>query len=226
MEFDFHVHSMYSRDSLLHPLKILKIAKRKGLQGIAITDHNTIRGALKTMSLTNDELMVVIGSEIRTNKGDVIGLFIQDEVKSRRFTDVITEIKDQGGIVVLPHPYKNKVNPQELLGNVDIVEGLNARVPKELNYKAQLLAKKFNIPTIAGSDAHLSIEIGQVRTIFHKTPTDIEDIKKDLLNGKTMIKGRESPYYVRMLSILSGKYKTDGVTGIIKATMDKMISRI
>ena len=103
--FDFHIHSKFSYDSLLSPKRIVRVAKKRGLDGIAITDHDTIKGALEA-SKFNDSIYVIIGSEIRTEKGDVIGLFLNEEITSKYFDEVVDEIKSQGGLVVLPHPYK------------------------------------------------------------------------------------------------------------------------
>lgn len=74
MKFDLHVHTKYSKDSLLNPKTVLKIAKKKGLNGIAITDYNTIKGALATQKINDDEnFTVIVGSEIKTEYGDTIG---------------------------------------------------------------------------------------------------------------------------------------------------------
>lgn len=224
MNFDFHVHSAYSRDSALDIKKIIKVAEKRGLSGVALTDHETIIGALKAKSIARDNFVVIIGSEIKTDKGEIIGLFLNEEIKSREFTGVCDEIKDQGGIIVLPHPYRNnKLNPKELVHNVDIVEILNGRTSKELNYRAQILAKEFDLPFIAGSDAHTSLEIGRVQTIFEEPIFDIEDIRRQLLNGEIKVSGRESPYYVRMLSVGIGRYKKDGTYGLMKAGLHKII---
>ena len=167
INFDLHIHSIYSKDAILKPERIIKMAKKKGLSGIAITDHGTIKGALKTKSVAFDNFMVIVGAEVQTDKGEIIGLFLNEEIKSRKFAEVIDEIKDQDGITVLPHPYKNRqCDPKDLVEMVDLVEGLNARTSKELNYRAQNLAKNFGLPIIAGSDAHTPFEIGQAQTII------------------------------------------------------------
>lgn len=225
---DLHVHSIYSHDSTLQPEIIIKISKKRGLSGIAITDHNTMAGAVKMKSLTDDDFMVIAGSEISTDKGDVIGLFLNENITSRRFIDVIDIIKDQGGISILPHPYKNKfANPADLVMDVDMVEVMNSRISKKLNEKASILSKKFEKRIVAGSDAHTSFEIGRVRTILtgEQIFNNSEDLRKYLLNGKVNAWGNASPFHIRMLSAGIGKYNKAGITGLFNAGLHKILLR-
>lgn len=223
---DLHLHSIYSHDSTLQPERIIRISKKKGLLGIAITDHNTITGAIKTKSLAGDDFMVIIGSEITTDRGDLIGLFLNENIKSRRFIEVIDAINDQGGISILPHPYKNKfADPIELINNVDMIEVMNARIPKKLNEKASILSKKFRKSIVAGSDAHTSFEIGRVQSILtgEQTFNNSEDVQKYLLKGNVTILGNESPFHIRMLSTGIGKYNKDGMAGLFNACLHKVL---
>ena len=223
MNFDLHIHSIYSKDAILKPERIIKIAKKKGLSGIAVTDHDTIKGALKTKSVAFDNFMVIVGAEVQTDKGEIIGLFLNEEIKTREFAEVIDEIKDQDGITVLPHPYRNRrCDPKDLLEMVDLVEGLNARTSKELNYRAQILARNFGLPMIAGSDAHTPFEIGRAQTIIQGREVIFDDIKEYLLKGKAAINGKESPHYLRMLSAGIGRYKKDGMPALMKASVHKI----
>lgn len=208
--FDFHTHSKFSYDSLLSPKRIVRIAEKRGLDGIAITDHNTIKGALEASKL-NNSMYIIIGSEIETEIGDVIGLFLNEEITSKHFDEVVDEIKSQDGIVVLPHPYKkNRDISNDLLRKVDLIETLNGRLSSELNHKAQTLAKNKGMPIIGGSDAHISKSIGSVKTIFNcekHAIHDVEDIKRLLLNGDAKIVGRESPRYVHYFSATIGNVR-------------------
>jgi predicted metal-dependent phosphoesterase TrpH len=208
--FDFHIHSRFSYDSLLSPKRIVHIAEKRGLDGIAITDHDTIKGALEA-SRYNNSIYVIIGSEIKTDIGDVIGLFLNEEITSKHFDDVVDEIKRQDGLVVLPHPYKKNMDmPNELLRKVDLIETLNGRLSPELNYKAWSLAKNTGMPVIGGSDAHISKSIGSVKTIFNcekHVINDVEDIKRLLLKGDAKVVGRESPRYVHYFSATVGNVR-------------------
>jgi predicted metal-dependent phosphoesterase TrpH len=208
--FDFHVHSRFSYDSLLNPKRIVRIAEKRGLHGIAITDHDTIKGALEALKF-NNSIYVIIGSEIKTEKGDVIGLFLNDEITSKHFDDVVDEIKGQDGIVVLPHPYKKDMNiPNELLSKVDLIEILNGRLSPELNNKARILAKNKGLPIVGGSDAHISKSIGSVKTIFScekRAIHDVGDIKRLILKGDAKVVGNESPRYVHYFSATVGNIR-------------------
>jgi predicted metal-dependent phosphoesterase TrpH len=218
MYFDFHIHSIYSYDSMLKLETIIKHSKKKGLSGIAITDHNTILGAKKAKSFSSEDFLVIIGAEIKTDRGEIIGLFLNDEIHSTEFNEVRDEIKAQGGLIVLPHPFKNKaVNPELLTKEVDLIEGLNARIKPELNHKACILAKKYGLPIIAGSDAHTSFEIGAVQNKLQIDELSLEEVRKNMLKGTAIPFGTESPFYIRMLSRGMGRYEQDGALGVMKS---------
>lgn len=209
MKFDLHIHSKYSYDSFLSPATIIKIAKKKGLDGVAVTDHNTIKGGAEALKINKDkDFQVIVGSEIKTEYGDVIGIFLNEEIKSQIFMQVVEEIRDQDGLVILAHPFrKNIVFPTDLLKYVDLLEGFNARSPKDLNKKAGELARSFGMPITAGSDAHLGFEIGGGRTIVNG------EAEGGLREGNAKIEGDESNYYlVHGLSVLMENIK--GVIGI------------
>lgn len=191
LKFDFHIHSKYSFDSILSSKGILKRAEKVGLSGIAITDHGTIKGGVKTYKINeNPSFTVIIGCEINTEVGDIVGLFLNDEIRSRQSMEVIDEIHMQEGIVVLPHPFKSHNLNEELIKSVDLIEGINGRTSFEKNLMAQDLARKYNLPRIAGSDAHFGLEIGNVETIINDC--DIDKIIKSLLSGRVQIKGTQS----------------------------------
>ena len=125
---DLHIHSKYSFDSLLSPRTILKVAKKRGLTGIAVTDHNTIRGALEVRRINKDpDFAIIIGSEIITDIGDIIGLCINEEIKSCNSIEVVEEIKDQGGFAILPHPFRGHNLNQHIIEQFDAIEVFNGR---------------------------------------------------------------------------------------------------
>ena len=204
--FDFHIHSSYSMDSPLSPKSILKIAHSKGLGVIAITDHNTIRGGLQAKSIKQDSVRIIVGSEVNTDFGDLIGLFLSEEIESRKFEEVVDEIKNQDGIVVLPHPFRRKRFPSsELLRGVDIIEGVNARTSEKLNLAAGRLAKELKKPMIAGSDAHFSFELGRVWNVARNTSNcDEEELRGKILNGDIEMCGEGSRPLMRKTSIVLG----------------------
>lgn len=171
MKFDLHTHTKYSIDGVLEPSVLVKIAMKQGLDGIAVTDHNTIQGGLCAKYYETPDFHVIVGSEISTERGEIIGLFLSEEITARFFTDVISQIRDQNGIVIVPHPF-DRVRHSALFpgeydaGYFDAVEGFNSRcIFHHDNEKAQLYAQNCSLCMTAGSDAHLANEIGNAGII-------------------------------------------------------------
>ncbi|MBA7499039.1 hypothetical protein ES704_01778 [subsurface metagenome] len=193
MEYDLHIHSKYSHDGVLEPEKIVKIATKRGLDGIAITDHNTRKGGLKAKEYETDDFKVIVGSEIMTEKGEIIGLFLSEEIKSRDIQSVISEIKEQNGVVVIPHPFdklrRSTFRPtKEDVKFIDCVEGFNSRcVFQKYNKKAVEFAIKHNLTIVAGSDAHFLNEIGNAGII-----TETEDIRAAIMTRDVKMFGKKS----------------------------------
>lgn len=193
MKLDLHIHSKYSHDGILDPREIITIAKERGLDGIAITDHNTIRGGLEAKKYETEDFKVIIGAEIMTEKGEVTGLFLSEEVSSRDFQGVVTGIKAQGGIVVVPHPFDTLRRSAfhitgEYAGLVDAIEGFNSRcIFNRYNRKAVEFATRHNLPVVGGSDAHYANEIGLAGII-----TQSGDIKEAIMGNNLTLFGKQS----------------------------------
>lgn len=202
-KYDLHVHSKFSYDSFMDPIKIIHVAKKKGLDGIAITDHNTIEGGLTAYKANNYEnFQVIVGSEIKTEYGDVLGLYLNEEIKDHSFYNVLDDIKSQGGISILAHPYRQYKDPEKIIDNIDLIEGFNARSKSFHNIKALKLAEKNDKSLTAGSDAHMYFEVAKGAVFVEN------DIKIALKKGYTTIEGNESNYYmVHGLSVLIEKFK-------------------
>lgn len=194
MKHDLHIHSKYSSDGVLDPGKIVRIAMKRELNGIAITDHNTIKGGLEAKKYETEDFKVIVGSEIMTETGEIIGLFISEEIKSTNVPDVISEIKDQNGIIIIPHPFDklrhSAFHPTEDDTKfIDCIEGFNSRcVSQKYNENAIEFAKKHDLTIIAGSDAHFSNEIGNAGII-----TETEDVREAILTNGVGIFGKRSP---------------------------------
>ncbi|WP_406657576.1 PHP domain-containing protein [Methanolobus sp. ZRKC2] len=202
MRFDLHAHTKYSPNcGYMEPKLIVKIAQKKGLHGIAITDHNTIKGGIKSREYADKDLEVIIGSEVMTSRGEVIGLFLSDEIHSTDFLNVVDEIHDQNGIVVIPHPFdtlrKSALWPTEDdVRYFDGVEGFNARnVFQKSNIDAVEFGKKHRLTITAGSDAHFSNEVGNAGVINNN-----EDIREAILSGHIEIFGERNSLYNHSLT--------------------------
>ncbi|MFH1335604.1 MAG: PHP domain-containing protein [Candidatus Zixiibacteriota bacterium] len=196
LKFDFHIHSFYSFDSVLTPAKIVEISCRKGLDGIVVADHNTIRGGLETKDINRSPLVVIVGSEIKTEWGDVVCLFLEKEITTRRFLAVVVEVRKPEGIMILAHPFWKHTLTEELLGGVDLIETFNSRISPALNRKAEELALSRGIPQVAGSDAHLPWEIGRGITCLDVSALP-EDLKPMILKEKrNLVKVQSNPFDV------------------------------
>lgn len=196
MKYDLHIHSKYSSDGILDPEKIVKIATKRGLNGIAITDHNTIKGGLKAKKYENEDFKVIIGSEISTERGEIIGLFLEEEVKSKDVQGVISEIKDQNGIVIIPHPFdelrRSAFQPtKEDVEFIDCIEGFNSRcVFQKYNKKAVEFAMNHNLTITAGSDAHFAWEIGNAFILAESSGE--EELRGKILKKEITFNGKLS----------------------------------
>jgi predicted metal-dependent phosphoesterase TrpH len=171
LKYDLHMHSRYSPDGTLGVPDIVRIARKRGLEGIAITDHDTIRGGRELVKMKPEGLDVICGSEVNTNRGDVIGLFLSEEIKSRDHVAVIDEIHAQGGIAIVPHPFDSLRGSAFWLNDrdarlIDAVEVVNARcVFRRSNEAADRYADRYSLAKTGSSDAHFGAEIGNAGTL-------------------------------------------------------------
>src|SRR5271156_2670459 len=188
----FHLHTRPPFDSWMSPSKILAKARAMNVDVLIITDHNTLAGARDVENLSQgNPRFVIIAAEYATEKGDIIGLFLKNEIHSRRCGDVIAGIRAQGGLVVLPHPYKAHTLDEELLGQVDIIETHNSRCSKSENTAACELAQKWNRPFLGGADAHCTGELRAVLNHFpDELPQDESELRKSLLCVPPTIESR------------------------------------
>lgn len=167
----FHVHTRRSFDSLLTPRAILTRARILQADVLIVTDHESKRGSDDVAALAEgNPRFVVRAGEYKTDKGDLIGLFLKNEISSRNSNEVLSEIHGQGGLVVLPHPFKGHQLDDELLSQVDLIETINSRCSESQNNSAASLAKDLAKPVLGGCDAHCAGEIGSVLTEFSGDP--------------------------------------------------------
>lgn len=198
MRIDCHCHTIYSKhwfwgfDSLNTPKEMIRAAIKKGLNGLAITDHNTVKGSLvaKKNAKNYKNFVIITGAEIRTKFGEIIGLGIKEDIPMRlSIEETIEKIHDAGGIAVAPHPfgkYLFKKSVGEKIKMVDAVEVYNSTLTKVANTKALIISKKFKKPRTAGSDAHSIREIGNAGIICNDNPIEA------ILENKVKIFGKRT----------------------------------
>lgn len=169
VRIDCHLHTCYSGDAVTTLDELAERAESSRLDVLCITDHHAIRGALESIG-GDIGCRIVVGEEIRTAAGEVIGLFLTDRIPHGLVPhETLARIRDQGGVVYVPHPFDPMRRPlaepalRALCGEglVDAIEVFNAKTSlRSLNERADELAKEFGLPGGAGSDAHDPAAIG------------------------------------------------------------------
>jgi predicted metal-dependent phosphoesterase TrpH/glycosyltransferase involved in cell wall biosynthesis len=167
---DLHMHTSWSHDCSIEVEDLLDHAAEIGLGGIAVTDHNVFGGALEAVELADSrDLVVIPGEEVKTDdQGEIIGLFLEEEIpRGMSFGDTIAAIREQGGLVYLPHPFDRMhaiPDPATLhrhVAEIDVFEVFNARLLREsFNDEALRFARKYRLLQGAGSDAHVLQGVG------------------------------------------------------------------
>jgi predicted metal-dependent phosphoesterase TrpH/glycosyltransferase involved in cell wall biosynthesis len=170
IDCDFHMHTSWSSDCGVEPADLVDHAEALGLGAIAVTDHNVFGGALEAVELAKERPLTVIpGEEVKTDgQGEVIGLFLDEEIeRGLSFEDTIAAIREQGGLVYLPHPFDrmhaipDAATLHRHLADIDVFEVYNARLLLEqYNEEALRFARKYNLTMGAGSDAHVLQGVG------------------------------------------------------------------
>jgi predicted metal-dependent phosphoesterase TrpH len=180
---DLHLHTEHSFDCAVPVPDLLDYAEEQGLGAIAVTDHNVFSGAEEAVELARGRRLVVIpGEEVKTESGEVIGLFLREEIpRGMTMAETVAAIREQGGIVYLPHPFDrlhtipDASTLHRLLAEIDVFEVYNARLLLEgMNDEALRFARKYNLTMGAGSDAHVlqGVGTGLVRMRAFESPEE------------------------------------------------------
>jgi predicted metal-dependent phosphoesterase TrpH len=208
---DLHCHTSASFDSLASPRAVAAAAARRGLTHLAITDHDTIEGALEARDAAPAGLTVLVGEEIRTRDGDLIAVFLSEAVPpGLSAAESIAAIREQGGLVGIPHPFdrfRGSISKGEairsleaLAASVDWVESWNARLMfGDGNARAAELALAAGVPGVAVSDAHTTLEVGVASTLLQGDASTPDGLRSALAAGPILAIGRAS-FYVRLIT--------------------------
>jgi predicted metal-dependent phosphoesterase TrpH len=167
LKTDLHCHTIFSHDSLLPVEKLIAIARKRGLDKIAITDHNTIRGAMLAKSIAPE--FVIIGEEILTTRGEILAFFVTEEIPARlEPNEVIKRLRDQGAFISVSHPFDLMRHGwplpdlEAIAPYVDAIETFNSRcMSADINDQACQYAIAHGLLGTVGSDAHSKPEIGK-----------------------------------------------------------------
>jgi len=198
IRIDFHVHTNSSLDSTIKPEELAGKAKQLGIVP-AVTDHSTTASWEK---MESTGAVFIRGEEVRTTSGDLVGLFLTEEIQPKlSFEETVDKIRGQGGLVYLPHMYDTTRYGcgDEYAHLVDIIEVFNARcMGGRFNERAAEAAGKLGKPGAAGSDSHFLLEFG---TTYNEMPEfDMEspaELMRILKSGRMKMAGKNAPPYVR-----------------------------
>jgi predicted metal-dependent phosphoesterase TrpH/glycosyltransferase involved in cell wall biosynthesis len=211
IEVDLHMHTDHSPDCATPVEVLLETARDRGLGAIAITDHNEISGALAARAVAEEmgDLKVIIAEEVKTaEQGEVIGLFLERKIeRGMTMAETIAEIRSQGGLVYVPHPFDRLHSVPdyehllEIVEEIDILEVFNPRVAfSGFNEEAERFARKYRIVPGAGSDSHVAQGLGSVRVRIH----DFEGPREFLeaMRDADITRKHKNLVYVQALKLL------------------------
>jgi hypothetical protein len=211
IDVDLHMHTDHSYDCATPVEVLLAEAQARGLGAIAVTDHNEISGALEARDKA-DGIQVIVAEEVKTaDQGEVIGLFIEEKIeRGMTLQETIVEIKRQGGLVYVPHPFDRLHSVPgyehllDVLDDIDAIEVFNPRIAiSEFNDEAVRFAAKYRIPAGAGSDAHVPQGLGSVRIRMHDFEGPEEFLES--LRDADILRNPASLLYVQALKFLQTK---------------------
>ena len=210
---DLHLHTIYSFDGTASPAAVLNRARKVGLDVVAITDHDEVRGALKAMEIApRYGVEVIPGSEITTAEGDLLGLFIREKVNAGlSLVETVLRVREQGGVCIAPHPMAGGMGMKSLSGRAILnalrnplaadtligIEAYNGTVIDRLaNPYASILAGRLNLAKVGNSDSHTIDTIGFGVTEFEGRSA--ADLLAALRNKTTRVhkRGEWSPLRV------------------------------
>jgi len=205
-KFDLQIHTIYSShgsfkfDSVITPKDAVRTAIQKGLDGIAITDHDTIKAVKECRSYAGNKLEIVSGCEVASFRGHILAYGIDEWNEEKQDAqEVIEKIHALGGIAVASHPFKTTLLRKGLGNlvkklNLDGIEVLNYHASPEQNSMARKVAEEMKLGMVAGTDAHILSDIGEVRTVSDG------DLIDNIKNGRTKVEGREIPRLRELLT--------------------------
>lgn len=205
LRIDMHVHTCYSVDSLITPEQLVFYAKKRGLSGVAITDHDRLDGALKIAEET--DFLIIPGIEISSSDGHIVGLNVKEPVsRGLSAVETVDRIHDAGGVAVACHPiglFKGSLGGHTN-SSFDAVEVINSSaIPFSHSVKQSMkIASRLGKPSVAGSDAHYGPEIGCAYTVVNAEP-NVNEVIKAISRGLCQPFGRSIPLTIRLKRIVA-----------------------
>jgi len=222
LKLDLHIHSQYSEDGTGTHLEIAKILKKKGLNGMAVTDHNTVEGGLSALKVTTKDFVVIPGVEISTKDGHIIALNIKENIpRSLTVEETVEKIIDKGGIPIVPHLYRSLSGIKEkklkkIIKKVPAIEVFNSCSVLQTNLRTMKIAKKYNLGGTGGSDSHIPSFVGEAYTLVDTNNFNIDSIISSIEKKKTWGEGKT----------LDLNYRRDRMIKSVKQFFERGFKRI
>ena len=203
LKLDLHIHSQYSEDAFGTPKEIIKHLKKRGINGMCITDHNSVKGSLQALKICPKDFVVIPGLEISTLDGHVLGLNLKENISPKKSLEItIEKIIEMNGIPIIPHVYRNmsgiKNNKLKSIKNsIKTIEVFNSCSQPKTNFKMAKIAKKYNFGGTGGSDTHDPKYAGLGYTIVNTNDINIDSILTQIIKKKTWGEGVTLPMEYR-----------------------------
>ena len=199
---DLHVHTTYSEDSLISPKDLIFFAKRRGLNAVAVTDHNELDGAYKIAKET--DFLVIPGMEVSSSNGHIVALNVKELIpRGLSAPETVLRIHEAGGIAIACHPYSSFKGSlkENVCETFDAIEVINARAfPfKRSVKKATETADRLNLSRVAGTDAHYGPQIGYGYTIIEAEEASVEAITEAIVEGHCQAFGQAVPFALNLM---------------------------
>lgn len=201
---ELHCHTLFSKDSLTKIDDLIHTCRKKGIGRLAITDHNTIDGALLGYQL--DPALIIVGEEIMTEKGELLAFFVKEAVpRGLKPEKAIELLREQGSFISVSHPFDavrngawQRSDLEAIAPLVDAIETFNSRCNSaRVNQEAVDFARSYHLPGTAGSDAHTLWEVGRA-TLTLEPFTNASELRKSLLQAQPKLS--LSPFFVHVAS--------------------------
>lgn len=194
LRVEFHCHTIYSKDSLTEPAKLVEVCRNKGIDRVVVTDHNSIKGALAAQKL--DPERVIVGEEIMTTRGEILASFVQEEIPAGlEPNEVLRRLRDQGAFISLSHPFDLQRDGHWELDDllilapiVDAIEVFNSRcMQARYNQDSANFAVEHHLAGTVGSDAHAAFELGR-STLLLPDFSDADGLRSVITAGQAQTK--------------------------------------
>ena len=204
LRVEFHCHTVFSKDSLTSPQRLVDVCHRKGIDRVIITDHNRIAGALAAQAI--DPKLVIVGEEIMTTRGEILAAFVTEEIPARLSPqETIKHLRNQNAFISVSHPFDElrsggweEPDLLEILPLVDAIEIYNSRCMRPVfNQRAIEFAKKYNVAGTVGSDAHAAFELGSSLVLLEPFEGP-DELRKVIRTAK--VQTRWSPPWIHLTS--------------------------